>query len=153
MSTTQDAIDFIAKKGSARTDEIAQHVGKDNSYVAAMLSHHVHGGKLVTCKVIGANGQSCNEYRISASGRPNNFREYEKPKSALGVRIDAHATADQREKDWPKPPKVHPTATKPEAQSRGAYESALEPLRAKRAELGEELRKIDAAITAIEALA
>lgn len=71
-SKTEAAIEFIKKKGSGRTKEIAAATGIDQGNVYALLSTAVSNGFLIICDVI-SNGTSQKEYRISAT----------KPESAI----------------------------------------------------------------------
>lgn len=69
MSTEQSliekAIAFIAKQGSARTPEIAAHLGIKEAHVSASLARPVELGYLVTCKVTMPGRREMNEYRIA----------------------------------------------------------------------------------------
>lgn len=69
MSTEQSliekAISFIGKQGSARTPEIAAHLGIKEAHVSASLARPVELHYLVTCKVTMPGRREMNEYRIA----------------------------------------------------------------------------------------
>lgn len=77
-SDTGRAIAFIRQRGSARSSEIGEHIGKSAAWVVAALAPCVFKGLLVTCKVVSpsGSGQMVNEYRLSVSGRPVDARSW-----------------------------------------------------------------------------
>lgn len=66
MSQTQDALDYIRSKGTARSDEIAAACGLRLAVVSALLWQSVKDGLLVTCKVERPRKPPMNEYRFAA---------------------------------------------------------------------------------------
>lgn len=60
---------YIKLHGSARTPEIAEHLGIENKSVLPLLWDHVQRGMLVTCKVERPGQKAINEYRLSAGGK------------------------------------------------------------------------------------
>lgn len=66
---TAKAIEFIRQQVSARTDQIATHIGTDTARVAPLLQAYVKSGALVTCLVQVPGKRSMTEYRIG-SGIP-----------------------------------------------------------------------------------
>lgn len=75
-SRTQRAIDYIAKKGSARSDEIAAAIDIEPKDVSALLAPAAAGGFLVTCKVSRPGKPPVNEYRLSAGYAPSEWRNF-----------------------------------------------------------------------------
>lgn len=69
----ENAIDYIAKQGVARTDEIGEAIGEHKYKVAGLLAYAVKTGVLVSCRVERPGKKPCNEYRISGGGKPVNF--------------------------------------------------------------------------------
>ena len=73
---TEMAIEFIAKKGTARSEDIAQISGFKSHEVAVRLHPFVTGGVLVSCRVQRPGKPSCNEYRLGTGVTIDNWREF-----------------------------------------------------------------------------
>lgn len=71
-SKSKQALDYIAKSGSARSPQIAEAVGMETKNVMGLLRPYVDRGDLVMCKVEVPGQRSVNEYRPGAWA-PNAF--------------------------------------------------------------------------------
>jgi len=78
-SVAKRAIALLTERGAMRTAQIAEALGVENAAVASSLGAYVNNGTLTACKVESPGTPPTNEYRISASGKTTDFREY-KPK-------------------------------------------------------------------------
>lgn len=76
MTKTQQALDYLQRKGTARSNEIAEACGLGPSAVSALFAGHVKRGELLMCKVERPGKPPCNEYRFSAmaGGKLAEFR-------------------------------------------------------------------------------
>lgn len=75
-SKTEQAIQYIAQQGAARTPEIARASGIAPKDVSALLNPFVKIGLLITCKVEQPGRPPCNEYRLTAGASPHNWRNF-----------------------------------------------------------------------------
>lgn len=66
----EQACAFIAKQTSARTPEIAEHLGVESKSIVPLLYPVVDRGYLVSCKVSGPSGRDITEYKLSSSVAP-----------------------------------------------------------------------------------
>lgn len=64
---TELALEYIAAKGSARTSDIAEHLGIKTNNIQAMLDIPLKSGYLIACKVTAPGKPPLNEYRLSAT--------------------------------------------------------------------------------------
>lgn len=71
-SKRKQAMEFIAKAGTARSPQIAEAVGMEAKNVMGLLRPYVERGDLVMCKVEVPGQRAVNEYRIGP-GMPNGF--------------------------------------------------------------------------------
>lgn len=67
------AYEFIARKGVARSPEIAKALGVAEAELPALLAEHVNDGLLVSCSVTKGDGSQQIEFRVSAA-RPVEFK-------------------------------------------------------------------------------
>lgn len=91
-SVVEAAIAFIAKRGSARSKEIAEAVGIEPKNVCSVLAAAVANGVLVACDISIPGQRTQKEYRVSGGGKPIPWRE---PKPA--ARSPSPSVADGRE--------------------------------------------------------
>ena len=66
MTKTERVLEFIRRKGTARTPEIAEACGLEGLAPSALLSGHVARGELLMCKVERPGKPPVNEYRFAA---------------------------------------------------------------------------------------
>ena len=100
MTKTQQALDYLQRKGTARSNEIAEACGLTPSAVSALFAGHVKRGELLMCKVERPGKPPCNEYRFSAmaGGKLAEFRPLTR-------------TAAQARAEKPAPPVAQPLRT------------------------------------------
>lgn len=69
-STTEKIIDFIRKKGTARTDEIVSGLKVNKDSISTLIKPAIDAGLLLVCKVSVPGKQPVNEYRIGSGITP-----------------------------------------------------------------------------------
>lgn len=108
-------IAYIKLHGSARTPEIAEHLGIENKSVLPLLWDHVQRGLLVTCKVERPGQKAINEYRLSAGGKaaPFMIRRAALPPRAPAV-TEAAPSVEKAPRKARTAPKVHNETARPQ---------------------------------------
>lgn len=73
---TENAIDYIAKQGAARSTDIGEAANITANQVCSTLYPYVRGGVLVSCRVEQPGKPSCNEYRLATGVTAQNWRNF-----------------------------------------------------------------------------
>ncbi len=110
MTKTQSALDYLQRKGTARSNEVAEACGLNPSAVSALFAAHVKRGELLMCKVERPGKPPCNEYRFSAmaGGKLAEFKPLTRTAAQARAEKPAQPAAspvrDPKATPWPQLP-------------------------------------------------